>query len=101
MVVGHSMGGLLTKTLVTASGTRLWDAVMTVPPEEVVGDPELVETFRRTLIFEPLPYVDRAVFISTPHRGSKLADAYAHSDPLAILEVKRILKEHLEGLRNP
>lgn len=33
VVVGHSMGGLLTHTLVSSSGDRLWTSLFVVPPE--------------------------------------------------------------------
>jgi pimeloyl-ACP methyl ester carboxylesterase len=35
VVIGHSMGGLLAKSLVFDSGDNLWDAVFTVRPERL------------------------------------------------------------------
>ena len=32
VLVGHSMGGLLTKMMVQDSGTRLWRLISNVPP---------------------------------------------------------------------
>lgn len=76
VVIAHSMGGLLAKTLVVSPGTSLWDTFVTVGPEEVKGDPEDIERWKDMLIFEPVPSIDRVIFLSTPHRGSKLADAF-------------------------
>jgi len=75
VVIGHSQGGLLTRLTATDSGTAFWDHVLDRPPEEIERqlDPETVEILERSLLVEPLPFVKRVVFISTPHRGSYLA----------------------------
>jgi pimeloyl-ACP methyl ester carboxylesterase len=72
VIVGHSMGGLLTKMMVQESGTRLWQVISDRPVDELAGDPADCDVFRRALIFKPRPEVRRVVFISTPHRGSRL-----------------------------
>jgi pimeloyl-ACP methyl ester carboxylesterase len=72
VIVGHSMGGLLTKMMVADSGTRMWQAVSDRPVDELAGDPEDQEFIRSALIFKPRPEVRRVVFIATPHRGSRL-----------------------------
>lgn len=68
VVIGHSQGGLLTKMTVIDTGTRLWP--FTVPPEELTVAAETRELLSRALIFKPLPFVKRVVFIATPHGGS-------------------------------
>jgi pimeloyl-ACP methyl ester carboxylesterase len=72
VVVGHSMGGLLTKMMVQDSGSRLWRLVSDRPFEELAGDPEDRDLFHSALIFRPRPEVRRVVFIATPHRGSRV-----------------------------
>ena len=72
VLVGHSMGGLLAKMMVQDSGTRLWRLVSDRPFDELAGEPDDRELFRRALIFEPRPEVRRVVFIATPHRGSRV-----------------------------
>jgi hypothetical protein len=67
------MGGLLTRLQVTDSGEVLWYAVFSKSPEEVDLSPEVSQFMREIFIFEPLPFVERVVFCSTPHRGSKMA----------------------------
>jgi pimeloyl-ACP methyl ester carboxylesterase len=76
VVIGHSQGGLLTKMSVVDPGTRFWDNVFKVPPEKLEVGPATREALAReidrngALIFEPLPFVRRVVFVATPHGGS-------------------------------
>jgi len=70
VVIGHSQGGLLTRLMVTDSGTRFWDSFSDVPFDQVELKPETRELMRRTAFFEHQPYITRVVFIATPHRGS-------------------------------
>jgi hypothetical protein len=76
VVIGHSQGGLLTKMCVVDPGTRFWEILFRVPPEKLEVGSELQDSLAReierkgTLIFEPLPFVRRVVFVATPHRGS-------------------------------
>jgi hypothetical protein len=76
VVIGHSQGGLLTKMCVVDPGTRFWEILFRVPPEKLEVDSVLQDSLaleiarKGTLLFEPLPFVRRVVFVATPHRGS-------------------------------
>ena len=70
VVMGHSQGGMLTRLLVTNSGSRFWDAVSTRPLDEIKAEPEERALLRESLFFTPQPFVTRVVFLATPHRGS-------------------------------
>lgn len=74
VVMGHSQGGLLTKLLAVDSGEVFWRQVVDKPPDAVELEPKSRELLEGSLIIEPSPYVDRLIFLSTPHRGSHLAD---------------------------
>ncbi len=74
VIVGHSQGGLLTKAQVVTSGTKFWDEFSTEPFEQVDLSPDVKSQLREALFFEAEPFVTRVVFISTPHRGSFLAE---------------------------
>src|SRR5206468_12352233 len=70
VLIGHSQGGLLTRLMVTDSGTRFWDSFSDVPFDKVEMSPETRALIQRGMFFEPLPFVTRVVFIATPHQGS-------------------------------
>ena len=79
VVIGHSQGGLLTKMTAVSTGDRLWRSLSDVPVEELHAKPEVKELIRRYMFFEPLPFVHRVVFISTPHRGSFRATGWVQN----------------------
>ncbi len=75
VVVGHSQGGLLTKMTAIDSGSKLWDTLSDRPIEEAPFSDETRALVRDAMFVEPLPFVARTVFISTPQRGSFLASS--------------------------
>lgn len=74
VVLGHSQGGLLTKLLAVDSGDVFWNQISDRAPDEIDLSPESREILEGALFVEPSPYVTRVIFLSTPHRGSRLAD---------------------------
>ena len=73
VLVGHSQGGLLAHLAVIHSGNAFWDQLTSESFEEVELDPEAKWVLERSLFVEPLPFVRRVIFLSTPHHGSYLA----------------------------
>jgi hypothetical protein len=76
VVLGHSMGGVISHSLVSSSQNRLWNSVFRVPPAQVKGDREVIQELERVLTFRRNPRVVRAIFMATPHRGSPMADSF-------------------------
>jgi pimeloyl-ACP methyl ester carboxylesterase len=74
VLVGHSMGGLLSKMMAQDSGLALWNSAILVPPAQFKAPADLRKIVDDSLVFRPLPFVRRVVFIATPHRGSPLAN---------------------------
>jgi pimeloyl-ACP methyl ester carboxylesterase len=73
IVIGHSQGGLLTKLVVIHSGSRFWDLFSDTPIEDMNLKPESRDLIEGSLFVEPIPEVERVVFIATPHHGSVAA----------------------------
>lgn len=74
VLVGHSMGGLLSRMQVIDSKDKFWKAYFTRSPEEMKMDAETKKRVVEPLIFEKRSFVKRVIFVATPHRGSKLAN---------------------------
>lgn len=70
VIIGHSQGGLLAKMTVVSSGSSFWNLVSPEPFEQVSLQDETRDIVQRAAFVEPLPFVERVVFIATPHRGS-------------------------------
>ncbi len=75
VVVGHSLGGILAKMMVQNSGPRLWQTVSARPIDRIGGPPEDRRLLRDAFCYKPVPEVRRVVYITTPHRGSPLANS--------------------------
>ena len=73
VVIGHSQGGLLAKTLAIDSGTRIWDTISRRPLGELHVSEETRGLLKRALFVHPLPFVRSVIFIATPHHGSSTA----------------------------
>lgn len=74
VLIGHSMGGLMSRLAISTSGQVLWNTASKVPPDQVQLDPDLKELLMQAMFFEPVPMVSRVLFIATPHRGSPMGD---------------------------
>jgi hypothetical protein len=96
VLVGHSQGGLLTKLQVIESGTRFWDNSITKPLEELEISPEAKEILNRSLFYEPLPFVERVIFIATPHGGSYVAANWIGSLARRFVSIPDTILEPLE-----
>jgi hypothetical protein len=74
VVLGHSMGGIMTHTLLSDSGYKLWDSVISVRPEMFSCDSKTRSVVDAIFLFEREKLVRRAILIAVPHRGSPIAD---------------------------
>jgi hypothetical protein len=78
VVIGHSQGGLLAKLTATDTGDRLQQVMLkTNRLDNLRLTAEQQQLIRNYACYQPLPSVNRVIFISTPHRGSYLANNFA------------------------
>jgi len=73
VIIGHSMGGLVSRLMVTDVGDRLWRAFFGKSPAETDVSGESRRLLEASLVFGARDEISRAVFMSSPHRGSELA----------------------------
>lgn len=71
--IGHSMGGMICRLLITDAADKIWRDLLGTPPAKTPFTPEARRFFEEALVFNHRPEVKRVIFISTPHRGSDLA----------------------------
>ena len=77
VLVGHSMGGLISSAVVRDSGDILWNLLSNHSIDTLDLDEEVRVELEPIAFFDSLPQVSRVVFMATPHRGSKLAKGFA------------------------
>lgn len=86
VLVGHSMGGLLSSFQVRTTGDALLDIYLAKPLDQIHGfNARQKERVREAFVFEANPDVRRVVFIAAPHRGSNIA-----SNPIGALGIAMI-----------
>lgn len=76
ILIGHSMGGLLTRLMIQDSHDVYWNSLFAEPIESIELSDEDKQLLKDTFYFKTLPFIKRVVFVSTPHRGSNLADSW-------------------------
>jgi pimeloyl-ACP methyl ester carboxylesterase/predicted GNAT family acetyltransferase len=102
VVVAHSMGGCITRTLLTDAGTTLWGEAFGHSPTQTSMDPQSKRLLEEVLIFSHRRDIGRVVFMSTPHRGADLASNWIGRigsmlvrTPTRLLTIGRTLRENL------
>lgn len=73
VLVGHSMGGVIGRLMVSSADDQLWAWAEAEHADELERLRALRPRMERVLRFEPVPGIGRAVFIASPHRGTDVA----------------------------
>ena len=74
VLIGHSQGGLVVKLMVVDGGMEWLAEALERPLDEIELDDAQTALLERAYEFDPLPFVERAVFVATPQQGSFLAE---------------------------
>lgn len=76
VLVGHSMGGLVSKLQTLESGDDFWHILSDKPIDELKASDADRQKLASVVYFHPNPAVSRVITIGTPHRGSDFASDF-------------------------
>lgn len=74
VLIGHSMGGIISRLQVISPQRTIWNAQMGQNADELYKKLPPDHLSKRTLLFSANPEIGREIYICVPHRGSKMAD---------------------------
>lgn len=74
VLIGHSMGGLLARLQAITPGRAIWNAQLGKQAVSIGRQIPTNHLGRRMLLYQANPAIGREIYISTPQRGSGLAD---------------------------
>ena len=80
VLIGHSMGGMISRVLITDSGEKIWDAYFDTPPEKTPLSLKARAVITETLIFKHRPEVARVI-------GAEMASAFIGRLGSAIIDM--------------
>jgi hypothetical protein len=74
VLIGHSMGGLVSRLQTLESNDDYWRILSDAPFDQLEADAETREAISKTLFFHPNRSIRRVGTIGTPHRGSEFSN---------------------------
>ena len=90
VLIGHSMGGLICRLMITDTGDKIWRDFFATPPAKTPLASDTRKLLEAALIFNHRSDVQRVIFISTPHRGSDLASNWIGRIGASLVKTPRL-----------
>ena len=99
VVVGHSMGGMLTHAQVTTVTRSMWENDKNIGPtaKSIFADDPSDSLVVRALTYRANPRIKRVVFICTPHRGSDMASGGIGSLGISLIRLPFQVLNAMQG----
>lgn len=101
VVVGHSMGGMLTHDQVVTLTQDMWEKALGQTAKNIFAENSSDSLAVRATTFRANPRIKRVVFICTPHRGSDMASGGLGKFAISIIslpgQLTSIMKDALSG----
>ena len=101
VIIGHSMGGILAKSVVSESGAALRDSAFTVPIDQLLLSEEKQDLVRKAFVYSPKPHIKKGIFIAAPHRGSVIAEETLGPIGLGLADPPDVIEDIIDELRGP
>jgi pimeloyl-ACP methyl ester carboxylesterase len=87
VLVGHSMGGLLSQAQVTTVTRADWEKTLGDVGMQLFATLKPADLVAKATTFKANPRIKRVVFICTPHRGSKMASGGIGSLAISLISL--------------
>ena len=101
VVVGHSMGGMLTHDQVVTLTPNMWDKALGETARNIFAEKSRDELVVRAMTFRANPRIKRVVFICAPHRGSDMASGGLGKFAISLInipgQIASVMKDALSG----
>jgi hypothetical protein len=94
VLIGHSLGGLLAKIMVSDSHDLIWNQFFTVPPDRLNLAPADKDWVEHLMFFKPRHDISRVIFMASPFKGSKTADMILFRFSSRLVRFSPELQEH-------
>jgi pimeloyl-ACP methyl ester carboxylesterase len=91
ILIGHSMGGMVSRLMVTDAGDKIWREFFATPPAKTPLAPATRDLLAKSLVFNHRREIKRVIFISTPHRGSQIASSWVGRIGAALVRAPRFM----------
>jgi len=90
VLIGHSMGGMISRLMVTDAGDKIWRDFFATSPAKTPLASDTRKFLEEALVFNHRSDIQRVIFISTPHRGSDLATGWIGRIGAALVRTPRL-----------
>ncbi|MFZ3374037.1 MAG: alpha/beta fold hydrolase [Chthoniobacterales bacterium] len=95
VVIGHSMGGMLTHAQVVTVTRAMWEKALGQTAKNIFRQNSSDSLIVRATTFQANPRIKRVVFICTPHRGSDMASSGLGRFGLSLITLPTTLAANL------
>lgn len=76
ILVGHSMGGLISFMQTLDSQNAMWNLISNQPFSQLQAPQDILHNLANTVFFQPNPSISKVITIATPYQGSRMANDY-------------------------
>lgn len=103
VLVGHSMGGLLSRFQISYCTPEKTAEILGINARGQIRsslDPKTAEKLEKLISFQPGKFIRRVVFIAVPHRGSEIARSWIGTFGSRMIELPlEIIRSNVELIR--